>query len=73
METRLHYRYVDLMIRPEASQTLRLWSDIIQFIGSAFLAQEFIEVQTPTDNSGGAIAKLFLTEANVYHGRKLSL
>ena len=75
MEKRLQYRYVDLMIRPEASQTLRLRSDIIQFIRSAFLVQNFIEVQTPiiSDNSGGAIAKPFLTEANVYRGRKLSL
>ncbi|KAL7267484.1 mitochondrial lysine-tRNA synthetase [Rhizina undulata] len=74
-EKRLQNRHVDLIIRPEASQILRLRSHIVQFIRNKFLSRDFIEVQTPvlSDNAGGAIAKPFLTEASAYKGKKLAL
>ena len=63
------------MIRPEASETLRLRADIIQYIRQNFIDQGFTEVTTPIigNAAGGAIAKPFLTEATVYRGRKLAL
>ena len=63
------------MIRPEASETLRLRADIIQYIRQNFINQNFTEVTTPIigDTAGGAIAKPFLTEATIYRGRKLAL
>lgn len=75
IEKRFQHRHVDLFIRPEATQTLRLRADIIQYIRQSFISQDFIEVQTPImgDAAGGAIAKPFLTEATVYRGRKLAL
>ncbi|KAF8415109.1 hypothetical protein EV426DRAFT_113935 [Tirmania nivea] len=75
IEKRFQYRHVDLMIRPEATETLRLRADIIQHIRQDFINQSFTEVTTPIigDAAGGAIAKPFLTEATVYRGRKLAL
>ena len=75
VEKRFNHRHVDLMIRPEASQILRLRSDIIQSLRQAFYDKDFTEVQTPmiADNAGGAVAKPFVTEATVYRDRKLAL
>jgi lysyl-tRNA synthetase, class II len=75
-ETRYQNRHVDLMIRPAASQILRLRSHIIQHLRNFFLARDFVEVQTPviSENVGGAIAKPFLTEATAaYKGKQLAL
>lgn len=75
IEKRFQHRHVDLLVRPEATQILRLRADIIQYLRNTFSAQDFVEVQTPIigDKAGGAIAKPFLTEATVYRGRKLAL
>ena len=75
IEKRFQYRHVDLMVRPEASQTLRLRSNIIQYLREHFLEKQFVEVQTPVigDHAGGAIAKPFITEATVYRNKKLAL
>ncbi|KAF8476892.1 hypothetical protein BDZ91DRAFT_647235 [Kalaharituber pfeilii] len=75
VEKRFKHRHVDLMIKPEAAEILRLRSDIIQFIRNNFLAKNFLEVQTPmiADNAGGAIARPFITEATEFQDRKLAL
>ena len=75
-ETRFHNRHVDLMIRPQAGQILRLRSHIIQHIRDFFISRDFVEVQTPilSDTFGGAVAKPFLTEATrAYRGKQLAL
>ncbi|PWW76426.1 class II aaRS and biotin synthetase [Tuber magnatum] len=75
-EARIQNRHVDLMIRPEAGQILRLRSHIIQHIRDFFVSRDFVEVQTPilSDIFGGAVAKPFLTEAtNAYRGKRLAL
>ncbi|KAI5807683.1 hypothetical protein DFH27DRAFT_547323 [Peziza echinospora] len=75
IEKRFQHRHVDLMIRPESAQLLRLRSDIINYIRQNFMNNDFTEVQTPiiADAAGGAIAKPFVTEAMSYRNRKLAL
>ncbi|KAF8243531.1 class II aaRS and biotin synthetase, partial [Wilcoxina mikolae CBS 423.85] len=61
-----HHRHLDLLVHPEAAQTLKLRSRILKMIRSALTKQDFIEVQTPilSSSAGGAIAKPFLTTAS---------
>ncbi|KAF8535172.1 hypothetical protein BDD12DRAFT_856490 [Trichophaea hybrida] len=58
-----HHRHLDLLVHPEAAQTLKLRSRILKMIRSTLINQDFIEVQTPilSSSAGGAIAKPFLT------------
>lgn len=74
-EKRHQNRHIDLMVHPEATQILRLRSHIIQHLRGQFLQRDFLEVQTPiiSEETGGAIARPFLTEATAYRGKKLAL
>lgn len=74
-EKRYQNRHVDLMVNPKAMEILRLRSYIIQHLREQLLQLDFLEVQTPimSDETGGAIARPFLTEATAYRGKKLAL
>lgn len=74
-EKRQQNRHIDLMVNPKATQILRLRSHIIQYLREQFLQRDFLEVQTPimSEETGGAIARPFLTEATAYRGKKLAL
>jgi lysyl-tRNA synthetase class 2 len=66
VETRYRQRYLDLIMNPEARETLRLRSQIISTIRSHLTKNDFIEVETPMLHPipGGAIARPFLTHHN---------
>ena len=65
-ESKMRLRHVDLLLRPETAQILKLGSDIKKFL-RIFLEQEgHISVKTPilADAAGGAVAKPFYTRGS---------
>jgi lysyl-tRNA synthetase, class II len=65
-ETRVRQRYVDLIMRPAARQTVRMRADVIRTLRSALYDRDFIEVETPMLQllHGGATARPFVTHSN---------
>lgn len=74
-ETRIRNRHVDMLIRHQASDTVRARSHIIQCIRNFLLKDQFLEVQTPiiADSAGGAIARPFTTVATEFSDKQLAL
>jgi len=66
VETRYRQRHVDLIVTPEARETLRKRARVIAAIRSFLDTREFLEVETPIlqDQPGGATAKPFRTHYN---------
>ncbi len=62
-ELRYRHRYLDLVSRPEALETFRKLSRILQWIRQFFLDRGFLEMPTPVLQPvyGGAFAKPFTT------------
>jgi lysyl-tRNA synthetase class 2 len=63
VEIRYRQRYLDLIMNPEARQTLRQRSQIISAIRAYLIDRDYLEVETPMLHSipGGAAAKPFKT------------
>ena len=63
VETRFRKRYLDLIANPEVREVFKKRSQIIQFTRNYFLAEGFLEVDTPILQpvASGAIAKPFKT------------
>ena len=71
----MRLRHVDLLIRPQAAQILKLRSEIRDFLQQYLKKEGHIEVKTPilADVAGGAVAKPFYTSAKGFEGRKIAL
>jgi lysyl-tRNA synthetase class 2 len=65
-ETRVRQRYVDLIMRPAARQTVRMRADVIRTLRTSLYARDFTEVETPMLQvlHGGATARPFVTHSN---------
>ena len=65
-EMRYRQRYVDLIVNPEARQTFRTRSKVVDFIRNYLNRLDFLEVETPMLQSipGGAVARPFITHHN---------
>ncbi|UVS76654.1 lysine--tRNA ligase [Actinokineospora fastidiosa] len=65
-ETRIRQRYVDLIVRPEARETVRVRSAVVRSLRESFHARGFLEVETPMLQTlhGGASARPFVTHSN---------
>lgn len=65
-ETRVRQRYVDLIMRPAARQTVRMRADVMRTLRTSLHARDFTEVETPMLQllHGGATARPFVTHSN---------
>ncbi len=65
-ETRVRQRYVDLIMRPAARQTVRMRADVMRTLRTTLYARDFTEVETPMLQllHGGATARPFVTHSN---------
>ncbi|MEV1294270.1 lysine--tRNA ligase [Pseudonocardia sp. NPDC049635] len=65
-ENRVRQRYVDLIVRPQARETVRSRSTVLRTLREALTGRDFIEVETPMLQllHGGATARPFVTHAN---------
>ena len=65
-ETRVRQRYVDLVVRPQASEMVRRRATVVRTLRDVLHGREFIEVETPMLQllHGGATARPFVTHAN---------
>ena len=67
-EARSRMRYVDLIVRPEARETVRAKATIMQSLRSTLDGRDFVEVETPVlqHTNGGAAARPFATHVNAF-------
>ncbi|MBA3488372.1 MAG: bifunctional lysylphosphatidylglycerol synthetase/lysine--tRNA ligase LysX, partial [Longispora sp.] len=67
-EARVRQRYVDLMVNPEARDTLRVRSTVLASLRQNLAGREYLEVETPILQAvhGGANARPFTTHINAY-------
>lgn len=67
-EARVRQRYLDLIVNPEARQTLILRSELVSSLRDSCHRRGFIEVETPMLQTlhGGASARPFVTYINTY-------
>jgi lysyl-tRNA synthetase class 2 len=67
-EARVRMRYVDLIVRPEARDMLRLRSTLVRALRDSMHDQGYLEVETPMLQvmHGGANARPFVTHINAY-------
>ncbi|OLM21172.1 Lysyl-tRNA synthetase (class II) [Pseudonocardia sp. Ae707_Ps1] len=65
-ENRVRQRYVDLILRPQARETVRARSTVLRTVREALTDLDFVEVETPMLQllHGGATARPFVTHAN---------
>jgi lysyl-tRNA synthetase, class II len=65
-EARVRQRYVDLIVRPEARQTVRTRAAVVRSLRDSLHRRGFIEVETPMLQllHGGATARPFVTHSN---------
>ena len=65
-EARVRQRYVDLIMRPQARQTVRTRSTVVRTLRESLHRRAFMEVETPMLQllHGGATARPFTTHAN---------
>ncbi|MEQ3551985.1 lysine--tRNA ligase [Pseudonocardia nematodicida] len=65
-ENRVRQRYVDLILRPQARETVRSRSTVLRTVREVLTDADFIEVETPMLQllHGGATARPFVTHAN---------
>lgn len=67
-ETRIRQRYVDLIMRPAARQTVRTRATVVRSLRDSFHRRGFVEVETPMLQTlqGGAAARPFVTHSNAF-------
>jgi len=67
-ETRIRQRYVDLVVRPDARQMVRLRADVVRSVRETLHRRGYLEVETPILQSihGGAAARPFHTHLNAF-------
>jgi lysyl-tRNA synthetase class 2 len=65
-ETRVRQRYVDLIMRPSARETVRMRAEVTRALRQSLYDEGFIEVETPMLQllHGGATARPFVTHSN---------
>jgi lysyl-tRNA synthetase class 2 len=65
-ETRIRQRYVDLILRPQARETVRTRAGVVRSLRDSFDRRGFLEVETPMLQTmhGGATARPFVTHSN---------
>jgi lysyl-tRNA synthetase class 2 len=65
-ETRIRQRYVDLILRPQARETVRTRAGVVRALRDSFHERGFTEVETPMLQTlhGGASARPFVTHSN---------
>ncbi len=65
-EARVRQRYVDLIVRPQARQTVRTRSTVTRSLRESLQRRGFLEVETPMLQllHGGATARPFVTHSN---------
>jgi lysyl-tRNA synthetase class 2 len=65
-EARVRQRYVDLIVRPQARQTVRTRSAVVRALREYLHGQDFLEIETPMlqVQAGGATARPFITHSN---------
>ncbi|GLZ32911.1 lysine--tRNA ligase [Lentzea sp. NBRC 105346] len=65
-ETRIRQRYVDLILRPQARNTVRTRATVVRQLRESFHNRGFVEVETPMLQTlqGGAAARPFVTHSN---------
>ncbi|MCC8248074.1 lysine--tRNA ligase [Saccharothrix luteola] len=65
-ETRIRQRYVDLILREQARNTVRNRATVVRSLRESFHRRGFIEVETPMLQTlqGGASARPFVTRSN---------
>jgi lysyl-tRNA synthetase class 2 len=67
-ETRVRQRYVDLILRPTARQTVRTRANVVRSLRESFHGRGYLEVETPMLQTlhGGATARPFVTHSNAF-------
>ena len=67
-EARVRQRHVDLIVRPEAREIVRIRSTVVRSVRDSLHARDFMEVETPVLQRvhGGANARPFETHVNAY-------
>ena len=65
-ETRIRQRYVDLIVREQARDTVRSRAAVVRSLRESFHRRGFVEVETPMLQTlqGGATARPFVTHSN---------
>ncbi len=65
-ETRVRQRYVDLIVRPQARETVRTRAAVVRSLRESLFQRDFLEVETPMLQllHGGATARPFVTHSN---------
>jgi lysyl-tRNA synthetase class 2 len=65
-EARVRHRYVDLIMRPQARQTVRTRATVVRGLRDSMHRRDFLEVETPMLQllHGGATARPFVTHSN---------
>ncbi|WP_054056208.1 lysine--tRNA ligase [Alloactinosynnema sp. L-07] len=65
-ETRIRQRYVDLILRPQARETVRMRAGVVRSLRDSFHERGYLEVETPMLQTlhGGAAARPFVTHSN---------
>src|SRR4051812_47517815 len=65
-ETRVRQRYVDLIVRPQARETVRTRATVVRSLRESLFRRNFLEVETPMLQllHGGAAARPFVTHSN---------
>jgi lysyl-tRNA synthetase, class II len=67
-EARSRLRYVDLIVRPEARENVRVKAKVLQSLRATLDDRDFVEVETPVlqHTNGGAAARPFGTHVNAF-------
>ena len=67
-EARVRQRYVDLIARPAARDTVRLRAGVVRSLRENFHRRDFLEIETPMLQTihGGAAARPFSTHMNAF-------
>ncbi len=67
-ETRVRQRYLDLIVRDQARETVRARAAVMSSLRQTFTGHDYLEVETPMlqTQHGGASARPFVTHSNAF-------